>query len=92
MLDVGETTIEGWVARGQFPAPKRVGPNAMRRWSWVEVQRHIEGPEDDAATDLIGRIKNATKRETSRSQRSVRDGHQDVHALGQVSQFKAGNA
>jgi len=41
VLDVGESTIEGWIAQGSFPVPKKIGPNGMRRWSWREVRHHM---------------------------------------------------
>lgn len=87
-LDVGTSTIEGWVVQGKFPAPKRVGPNGMLRWSWAEVRAHIEGPQANAATDTIGRIRDATRREATRSTRTVRSGNQGVLDVAEVQQFK----
>ena len=68
-LDVSESSIEAWVGQGKFPAPKRVGPNGMRRWSWDEVQRTIEGPQDNAAANVGERIRNATREEVLRRDR-----------------------
>ena len=85
-LDVGESTIEAWVGQGKFPAPKRVGPNGMRRWSWAEVQRTIEGPQDNAAVDIGERIRNATREEVlRRDRRGVRQRDPIVHSVSKIS-------
>jgi|SRR5882672_2628667 len=82
----GETTIENWVAMGQFPAAKKkIG--GKRLWSWAEVSRFIEGQQDPSA-DIIGRITNAARREALRSdqQRGVRKRDQSVPGVAEVPQ------
>jgi hypothetical protein len=72
VFDCGESTIEAWVAMGKFPAPKRIGPYGMRRWSWREVERHIEGPpQDNDDVNISERIRKATE---AASERTERDG------------------
>src|SRR6266853_3409938 len=92
VLDVGESTIEGWIAQGSFPVPKKVGPNGMRRWSWREVERLIEGPpQDNTASDLLGRITNAA-REASRNERGIRKRHQGLPGVPQIRGPRLGDA
>lgn len=61
LLDIGESTIEAWVAQGTFPPPKKIGPTGMRRWSWKEVQEFFEGPEANAADVELRRARDATR-------------------------------
>jgi predicted DNA-binding transcriptional regulator AlpA len=71
ILDVGDSTIEGWVAQGKFPPPKRIGPNRIRRWSWNEVQEHIEGPQVNEAIDQRMSITEATRRAIQKRERQL---------------------
>lgn len=62
-----ESTIEGWVKQGIFPAPRLQG--GKRLWRWKDVERHLAGDEDavSASPDqIVDRIKNATRAAAAR--------------------------
>jgi predicted DNA-binding transcriptional regulator AlpA len=83
-LSTGETTIENWVKLGQFPKPKKVG--GKRLWSWKEVCRFMEGPQDPTTVSLLERITNAT-REAAGSKdraRNVRKRDQGVSIVPEI--------
>jgi hypothetical protein len=56
-----ESTIEGWVKMGLFPAPKKVG--GKRLWQWKEVERHLAANGEGVPTlDTVAeRITHATR-------------------------------
>src|SRR5882672_1038788 len=87
----GESTIENWIAMGHFPGPKKkIG--GKRLWSWAEVSKFIEGQQDSGTTDLLGRITNATRRESSHNDRGIRERHQGISGISKVSESRLGNA
>jgi predicted DNA-binding transcriptional regulator AlpA len=58
----GESTIEAWVKQGIFPKPRKIGGKNL--WSWKEVERHLAGMNDQAASLLdeeAQRIRDATR-------------------------------
>jgi predicted DNA-binding transcriptional regulator AlpA len=62
----GESTIEGWVKMGLFPAPRKIG--GKRLWQWKEVERHLAALGDAVASShdpLAERIRNATRQAAS---------------------------
>lgn len=59
-LCAGESTIERLVQMGQFPKPRKLG--GKRVWSWAEVCRFIDGPQETTTTNLLERITNATRK------------------------------
>lgn len=59
----GESTIEGWVKRGTFPAPVLQG--GKRLWEWKAVQRHLAPRDKKVAGSADAQaegIKDATRR------------------------------
>jgi predicted DNA-binding transcriptional regulator AlpA len=56
-----ESTIEGWVKRGLFPPPKKIGGKNL--WRWKEVEKHLAGANDLTASsdDELRRITDATR-------------------------------
>jgi hypothetical protein len=78
-LCTSEHAIEGWVKRGEFPAPKRQG--GKRLWSWREVERHLEGRGQVMARSLdqiAEGIRNATREATAHHPGQLRNGDQSL--------------
>jgi hypothetical protein len=51
-----ESTIEGWVRKGIFPAPRKIGGKNL--WRWKEVEKHLArineiAPSSDEETRRI---------------------------------------
>ena len=81
-LDVGERTIETWVAQGSFPAPVKIGPNGTKRWRWQDIETHIAGEKTDV--QIEGKITHGTRE--ARHERFVRRGHQGLSGITKVSE------
>jgi hypothetical protein len=82
-----ESTIENWVKLGQFPKPKKIG--GKRLWSWDEVCRHIDGPQDAMTMNELERITHAT-REAARSKdngRRLRKGDPGVSLVPEIREL-----
>jgi hypothetical protein len=65
---------------GKFPAPKRIGPHGMRRWSWSEVERHINGPalQADQDPDVERLIRNVAREQGKRAAHAKDDGLEEA--------------
>lgn len=87
----GESTIENWVRMGIFPAPRLQG--GKRLWSWKEVERHLAGAGDSMQSmdDLMGRIKDGTRR-AAHQERHLRISGPPVHGIEQVPEPRPINA
>lgn len=85
-LCAGETTIENLVKLGQFPKPKKLG--GKRVWSWAEVCRFIDGPQDSTTINLLERITNATRKAAGPKDngRGVRGRDPGVSRLPEISE------
>lgn len=60
-LSTGESTIEAWVRKGEFPQPRKVG--GKRLWVWIEVERHINRTDTSPSLASSGEgIREATRR------------------------------
>jgi predicted DNA-binding transcriptional regulator AlpA len=61
----GESTIENWVRKGQFPAPRKNGGRNL--WRWKDVEKWLARADDLAASseDELERIRNATRQAVS---------------------------
>jgi len=59
---LSENTIEKMVRQGTLPPPKQ--PGGKRLWKWKDVERYLEGEQDDVSPspdDVAERIRNATR-------------------------------
>ncbi len=57
----GESTIQEWVRKGTFPAPKLRG--GKRYWRWSEVEKWFEGDDNASSTsNPRENIRDATRR------------------------------